>query len=247
MMRFSLQEHCSSEASACQSTVLALTGPMKANPKRSAKGPGKLVCVVFIHFGTSFVKAERVLVFCFLHDSRLFGGKPALEALELPVRRRVHWTHRVADMSRMAHRQALAHPNRVCASLAFPKTARAPDRRPRRHGPDGRGPSHGKPLPEIRCARAGPYSKPSHSEPLSNQTQSNQSIPIKPDSAAGGQSRLRTCASCAARGHEFVGRVRLRRTLIGWKLTARQRQNNTRDGPHFAVCLALPYKGFRLR
>ena len=132
---------------------------------------------------------------------------------------------------------------------AFPKTASDPDRRPRRHGPDGRGPSNGKPLLEIRCARAGPYSKLSHSnpQPLSNQTQSNQSIPIKADLAAGGQSRLRTCASCAARGHEFVGRVRLRRTLIGWKLTARQRQNNTRDGPHFAVCLALPYKGFRLR
>ena len=129
----------------------------------------------------------------------------------------------------------------------FPKTASDPDRRPRRHGPDGRGPSNGKPLLEIRCARAGPYSKLSHSEPLSNQTQSNQSIPIKPDLAAGGQSRSRTCASCAARGLEFVGRVRLRRTLIGWKVTARQRQNNTRDGPHFAVCLALPYKGFRLR
>ena len=187
------------------------------------------------------------MFFCVLHVSRLFAGKLALAALELPVRRPVHLTHRVADIGRMSHLQALAHPNRVCASLAFPKTARDPYRRPRRHGPDGRGPSHGKRLLEMRCARAGPYSKLSHSEPLSNQTQSNQSIPIKPDLAAGGQSRLRTCASCAARGHEFVGRVRLRRTLIGWKLTARQRQNNTRDGPHFAVCLALPYKGFRLR
>jgi hypothetical protein len=34
MMRFSLQEHCSSEASACQSTVLALKGPIEGQPDR---------------------------------------------------------------------------------------------------------------------------------------------------------------------------------------------------------------------
>jgi hypothetical protein len=48
----------------------------------------------------------------------LFAGKLALAALELPVRRPVHLTHRVADIGRMSHLQALAHPNRVCASLA---------------------------------------------------------------------------------------------------------------------------------
>jgi hypothetical protein len=58
------------------------------------------------------------LFFCVLHVSRLFAGKLALAALELPVRRPVHLTHRVADIGRMSHLQALAHPNRVCASLA---------------------------------------------------------------------------------------------------------------------------------